>query len=405
MNDRPKSPPSPASDWIVDSRLDDPSTRRPAEPGLPVAGDLCGDYRLLEPIGAGGFSLVWRAQHRLTGALVAIKLPRVPEFIDHLIREAAIHVRFSDPQVVGILEVRLDHEPPYLVSPFVPGADLDLPERAPAPVAIEKALRRFRRIAEVVARLHEAEVVHGDLKPGNIRFDPEGTCHLLDLGLARIQVQVRQTTSLRASIASVTGENIAGTLEYMAPEVAAGGRPEKAADVYALGVLLHTMLCGRPPAFGVSPEERNPYLPPGATDFLRQMLDFDPERRLLTAGALLPIVDALIRTEDRCLCRLHGHERRLVFRERMRTLARGIKVLGSAATFGAFLWIGVPSLEKLIPPQLGGLAALVLGLGLPLLVLLACLLGMTTLNAWVLGIPEKTYKNRRGHPWWTFMMQ
>src|SRR5262249_51000155 len=151
--------------------------------------------------------------------------------------------------------------------------------KAPDPREIVTALRRFRKVAAVVARLHEAGIVHGDLKPGNLRFDPPGNCHVLDLGLARHQVTVRQASTLRASIVSVTGEKIAGTLEFMAPEVMSGARPEQAADVYALGVLLHSMLCGRPPAFGVSPGELNPFLPPGMTDFLRQMLHPDAAGR------------------------------------------------------------------------------------------------------------------------------
>jgi serine/threonine protein kinase len=348
--------------------------------------------------------VVWRAKHRASGQIVALKLPRVPEFVAHLTREALVNARIQDPQVVGILEVRLDHQPPYLVMPFVAGADLELPEKAPEPAAIVTAFRRFRRIAEVVARLHDAGFVHGDLKPGNIRFDPNGVCHLLDLGLARHQVSVRQASTLRASIVSVTGEKIAGTLEFMAPEVMSGARPERAADVYALGVLLHAMLCGRPPAFGVSPGELNPFLPPGTTDFLRQMLDGDPERRLPGAGLLLPTVDAFIAAEERCLRRRNGHARRRVFRDRMRTLGRGIRVLGLGAFLVLTALLGLPYLKAFASGN-EGLTILACIFGAFPLLLTAVLLGVTTINAWILGIPEKTYKNRRGHEWWTFMMQ
>lgn len=377
---------------------------RPLSPDLPSGGHSVGDYVLLEQVGAGGFSVVWRAQHRATREIVAIKLPRVPEFIDHLTREALVSARLSDPQVVGILDVRLDHDPPFLVSPFIPGADLRLPDEAPKPPGIVVALRRFRQVAEIVARLHDAGVVHGDLKPGNIRIDDSGVCHLLDLGLARHQVTVRQTTTLRASIVSVTGEKIGGTLEFMAPEVLAGGKPGRAADVYALGVLLHTMLCGRPPAFGVSPRELNPYLPPGATDFLRQMLDLDPDRRMPTAGSLLPFVDQFTRAEERCLRRRNGHARRLVFHRRMRTLGRGIRVLSSTAfllLLGAF---GLPYLRRLKLEHMEGILPVIVLVTIPS-AFFAFTLAATTINAWILGIPEKTYKNRRGHPWWTFMMQ
>jgi serine/threonine protein kinase len=393
----------PEPSELFDSRpLDRPPA--PIDPELPKGGQLVGDYALIEQIGAGGFSIVWRAKRCTSGETVAIKLPRVPEFVAHLTREALMNARFQDPAVVPVLDIRLDHRPPFLVMPFIEGADLELPEKAPEPRDIVAALRRFRKVADVVARLHEAGIVHGDLKPGNLRFDPEVSCHLLDLGLARHQVTVRQASTLRASIVSVTGEKIAGTLEFMAPEVMSGARPEQAADVYALGVLLHSMLCGRPPAFGVSPGELNPFLPPGTTDFLCQLLAPEPRRRLPNAGALLPVVDWFIAVEERCLRRRNGHARRRVFQERMRTLGRGVKVLGLIAMVALTGLFGLPHLKALAAENPGVIALACIFGGFPLAVV-AFLTGVTTINAWILSIPEKTYKNRRGHPWWTFMMQ
>ena len=399
--DHPSDP-----DPIVDSRFvgDAPPPRTP--PLLPRAGLELGRYRLLNQIGSGGFSLVWRAERIDTGTIVALKLPRRPDFIDHLRREARIATRFNDPRVVGILETCLEHDPPFLVMPYIPGSNLELPSLPPEPKDIGPALRRFRKIVEVVARLHAAGVVHGDLKPGNLRFDPEDVCHVLDLGLARIQVNTRQNTTLRASVVSVTGEKIAGTLEFMAPEVLSGDKPGTAADVFALGVLLHTALCGRPPAFGVSPTELNPYLPPGAPDLLRQALHQDPKRRLPEAAALLPAVDGFIRAEERCLRRRNGHARRLVFRRRMAILARGTQGLAVAASLGLLLAIGTPLLGRMrLETSTILLVTLPLVFLVAFVVLIGVLLAMTTLNAWLMGVPEKTYKNRSGHPWWTFMMR
>jgi serine/threonine protein kinase len=395
---------SPESREIIDSRQVLPAPPPPRPVDLPVGGQVVGDYALLDQVGAGGFSLVWRAKHRTSGEIVALKLPRVPEFVHHLTREALVNARVQDPQVVGILDVRLDHQPPYLVMPFVAGTDLELPKEPLPPPAIVTAFQDFRKIAEVVARLHDAGIVHGDLKPGNIRVDPKGVCHLLDLGLARHQVSVRQASTLRASIVSVTGEKIAGTLEFMAPEVMSGAPPERAADVYALGVILHSMLCGRPPAFGVSPGELNPFLPPGTTDFLRQMLDLDPATRLPDARSLLPVVDHFIAAEERCLRRRNGHARRRIFCERMRTLGRGIRILGLSALVVLTGLCGLPYLKAFAVDNEGLMVLACVG-GLFPLALTAVLLAVTTINAWILGVPERTYKNRRGHPWWTFMMQ
>jgi hypothetical protein len=401
MADKPTSADTGA---LFDSRVVAPGSK-PAPSAAPSAGESFGRYRLLDFVGAGGFSIVWRAEQVDTGEVVALKLPRVPEFIRHLQREALIASRLQDRQVVGITEVCLDHDPPFLVMPFVPGSNLELPDKPPAPQEIEQALRRFRQIVEVVARLHDAEVVHGDLKPANIRFSPEGVCHVLDLGLARHQVSVRQNSTLRASVVSVTGEKIAGTLEFMAPEVMSGARPEKAADVYALGVILHTMLCGRPPAFGISSAELNPYLPPGMTDFLRQALHISPRSRPASAGALLPALDSFIHAEQRCLRRRNGHARRLVFQRRMATLARGIKVVAWIALVGLMLMTGWSWLGEIEWRSSLGVAAVYTIIVALFVGCIGFLLAVTTLNAWILGIPEKTYKQRSGHPWWTFMMQ
>src|ERR1051326_4658476 len=108
---------------LLDSRRLERAPAPPLDPELPKAGQLVGDYALIEQIGAGGFSIVWRAKNQTSGQIVALKLPRVPEFVAHLTREALMNARFQDPRVVPVLEVRLDHRPPYLAMPFVEGHD------------------------------------------------------------------------------------------------------------------------------------------------------------------------------------------------------------------------------------------------------------------------------------------
>lgn len=414
----PIPPPGPPSVPLDSS----PVPPAPPPAAVPPRGHVHAGYEILDPIGAGGFSVVLLARHLESGRLAALKMPRVPAFIGHLRREALMAARFSDPQVVPILDVRLDADPPFLAMPFVEGANLELPQQAPEPEAILAALLRFRGIAEVVARLHAVHIAHGDLKPGNIRLAPDGTVHLLDLGIAREQVAARQLSTLRASVRSVTGEKIAGTLDFMAPEVMSGGKPDAAADVYALGVILHHLLCGRPPAFGVSPEALNPFLPPRSTDFLRSLLQRDPALRPPDAGALLAPLDHFIRAERRCLRRRNGHARRRVFVARMRTLQRGARVLlvAAALLLAGFLAVHIALAGSAAPPAppvpsyaraespgedlrlAGGIVLFVATFSFAFTCLL---LAMTTINAWILGVPEKLYKNRKGHPIWSFMMQ
>jgi serine/threonine protein kinase len=374
-------------------------------------GMFVGEFELLERAGAGGFSEVWKVRKPPEPALYAIKLPRVDALVDHLRRDAALASRFSDPQVVAPLEVRLDAEPPHVVLPWIEGRPFPLPETPPRPEEQAGALALFLELVRVVARLHEQGLVHGDLKPGNVLVDASGSPRILDLGLARVQIEARLERSLAQSVVSVDGRSIAGTLDFMAPELFDGAKPSSASDVYSLGVILHHLLSGRPPAFGVSPRALNPYLPPGCEDFLRRLLHFDPASRVARAADLVPELERLHAAELRCLARRHGHERRRVFLERMGTLKRGLRALGvglSAFSLasGAIVLLGeLEASQTFRGPALEAALVLIAISGFSFFTIVPLLLAVTTVNAWVLGIPEKTYKNRRGHPIWSFLMQ
>ncbi len=366
-------------------------------------GMFVSDYELLEKAGAGGFSVVWKAKRPEDSALYAIKVPLVETFVEHLRREADLAGRFRHPRVVEILKVELAADPPHIVMPWVEGKPLELPTSAPPPEKMVTALETVLDLSRVLAALHEAGVLHGDVKPGNVLVDAEGHCHLLDLGLARVQMKTKLGRSLAQSLASVDGKPIAGTLEFMAPEIFEGREPGLAADVYSLGVLLHHALTGRPPAFGVSPQALNPYLPPGFEELLRRMLHHDPAAREANASGVIPDLERMIQLERRCLARRNGHERRRVFLSRVATFKRGARALVVAVLLPVAIAVFVTAASKVRGSDdvLGLLAALTLS-WMPFVCLL---LAITTINAWILGIPEKTYKNRKGHPLWSFMMQ
>jgi serine/threonine protein kinase len=368
-----------------------------------------GDLELLAPAGAGGFSLVWKARRQGTGALLAVKVPRVEALLDHLRQEADLGQRLADPEIVPVLEVHLDADPPHLVMPWIEGQPIALPERAPAPTAQRAALLVALDLARILGRLHQAGVVHGDVKPGNVLRDGAGRLHLLDLGLAMVQVAAKLDRTLAQSVVSVDGKSIAGTLDFMAPELYENKTPGFAADVYSLGVLLHHLLTGRPPAFGVSPLALNPYLPPGLEDLLRRMLHHDPAQRIAQASLVVPELEALVAKEDRALARKNGHERRRVFMGRMATLERGLRALVTSAAVFVLIGGGIFAATRV---KGGGYwpgeVIFVVGMASVAGVFLAfipLLLAITTINAWLIGVPERTYKDRKGHPLWSFMMQ
>lgn len=365
------------------------------------AGRFCGAFELLEEAGAGGFSVVWKARRTPDGALFALKFPRVESLLGHLRREARLAQQIDDPRIVTVLETHLDHDPPFLVTPWIAGYDLPVPERCPLPQDQVRCLERALQLAAIVQSLHQRGLVHGDIKPGNLRVAADGRLRLLDFGLARLHLQVRKERSLAQSLVSVAGKNIAGTLDYMAPEQLEDKPITTASDLYSVGVLLHRLMTGRPPSFGVAPEELNPFLPPGLQSLLLRLLQRDPARRLSDAGELCRSLQRLLVAERRCQQRA-GHERRRIFVRRLHTLRRGLRALLMTAAGIAGL-VGFVVLANAVRALnlLGGLAVGTLLLfSFP-----ALLLGITTINAWLLGVPERDYKQRPGHPLWSFMMQ
>ncbi len=234
----------------------------------------------------------------------------------------------------------------------------------------------------------------------------EGQCHLLDLGLARLQVETRLQRSLAQSLVSVSGESIAGTLEYMAPELLCGGSPSSASDVYSLGVMLHQQLTGRSPAFGVSPRQLNRYIPPGMEELLRSMLNREPSRRLESAQEAASRLKRFALGERKCLEQRNGHARRAVFQARMAVLRKGVGSLGVALVVAVLIALVLFNVGELYGQGQVWVDFIMTPVVVPaFLVVVGMLLGVTTINAWALGVPEKTYKERKGHPIWTFMMQ
>ncbi len=360
-------------------------------------GRQLGEYQFVELGGAGGFSVVWKARRISDDQLVALKLPRVAAFTEHLRQEANLMQQVDDPQVLNLLAANLDHDPPHLVMPWIEGSNLPLPQEVPPPREQVVALERMLELVRVVARLHDQGLVHGDLKPGNVRVDGEGKIWLLDFGLARLQVQTKQERSLALSLVSVDGQSIAGTLDFMAPELLSGQQPTPASDVYSLGVILHRLLVGTPPAFGVSPSSLNPYLPPGCDLFIGHLLQQALEQRLCSAAELIEPLEYFVAEERRWGMIRNGHERRrkaIVQRARIRRLLRGL------------FWLSLPLIGALLAlyywrslTLLGGLFRLLVVVVMTPLVLL----GVPRINIWIIrGVEERRQRRleaRRRRRW------
>ena len=182
---------------------------------------------------------VWRARDEELGRDVAVKvlsdvLAENPAYLARFRREARVAARVSHPNLVRMFDYSGAAERPYIVMEYIGGGTLT--DRIRAEGAGEIDLDRLaRELLGALTAIHEAGIVHRDVKPSNVLLDSEGDARLTDFGIA----QPEDATHITG-----TGEVI-GTLKYMAPEVLAGNQATERSDLYALGVVLREALAGR----------------------------------------------------------------------------------------------------------------------------------------------------------------
>lgn len=218
--------------------------------------ELDARYELLEPIGKGGMSVVYKARHRLIGNLVAIKLLQ-----DKLTDNTAHIKRF---QVEAQAAARLDHTNlikvhdfgalssgfTFLVMDLADGRSLADIVRNDGPIEGKRALRLFMQICEGLAHAHSKGILHRDLKPSNVIVvaDPDSgeKAKVVDFGIAKVTAGEDSDSKLTA-----TGE-VFGSPHYMSPEQCTGSGVDQRSDVYSMGCLMYEVLSGRLPVSGAN---------------------------------------------------------------------------------------------------------------------------------------------------------
>lgn len=206
-----------------------------------------GRFEILGVIGSGGMGIVLKARSIAMDRIVAIKIPQPqywqsPETLRTLEREARSAAAVVHPNVIAIYHVDRYRDVPYLVMPYLPGQSLEQRIQGTGPMPIAETLRIARQVASALAAAHACGVVHRDVKPANILLgDGTERAVLSDFGLAKVQSDATCTA---------TG-TFAGTPIYLSPEQATGCGAGPAGDIYSLGTVLWTMLCGQPPMSGM----------------------------------------------------------------------------------------------------------------------------------------------------------
>ncbi|MCI0343090.1 MAG: protein kinase [Planctomycetales bacterium] len=263
-----------------------------------------GPFDVLEKLGGGGMGVVYRARHRESGQVAAVKVlvqgaHASDEQRRRFEREAEAMRAFDHPSLVRLVESGRDGDDPYVAMEFVEGVGLDqwIAAEKPAP---RRAVQMLRRIAEALAHAHGRGILHRDLKPSNVLVGKDDVPHVTDFGLAR-------PVSLDDSSLTRAGE-ILGTPQYMSPEQARGDREalDPRSDLYSLGAILYRMLTGRSPFEGAtatavvyrvlveparSPRRLNPAVDRGLETICLKLLEKAPADRYPDARELVADLD------------------------------------------------------------------------------------------------------------------
>lgn len=287
----PPEPPSPTEDLtatpVQDAASSEQSRRLSQSRSLPP-GHVPG-FEVERQLGEGAYGSVWLARELKTGKQVAIKFYTRRRGLDWslLCREVEkLAVLYTSRNVVGLLDVGWDQDPPYFVMEYLPSGSLDERLRAGA-LPVETAVQLAGGVARALVHAHRNGILHCDVKPANILLDANAEPRLGDFGQSRL------TTEHSPSL---------GTLYYMAPEQAVlDGVPDHRWDVYAVGALLYHMLTGAPPY--ASPESeralRAARALPQRLEVYRQLLRSNP--RPQSHREVSGVDPALAELIDRCL--------------------------------------------------------------------------------------------------------
>ncbi|GCE12713.1 serine/threonine protein kinase [Tengunoibacter tsumagoiensis] len=221
-----------------------------------LTGRVLGNCTLMRQLGQGGMGAVYLAQQIRPTRNVAVKvlLPDLAmnsqmytEFLERFRREADVIARLEHVNIMPIYEYGEQENIPYLVMPFLSGGSLRDVLAQQGPLSLSTALSYIEQACSALDYAHAHGVIHRDLKPANFLLHADGRLILADFGIARM---IANNTTDGATLTSAG--TVLGTPEYMAPEMVSGDHVDYRADIYELGVVLFQMLTGYVPFTGSS---------------------------------------------------------------------------------------------------------------------------------------------------------
>ena len=204
-------------------------------------------YEILEVIGTGGMAVVYKARCHRLNRLVAIKILKDDNLEDEDFRrrfhaESQAVAMLSHPNIVSVYDVSTSVMADYIVMELIEGITLKQYMEKKGVLNWKETLHFAMQIAKALEHAHSKGIVHRDIKPHNVMVLKNGSVKVMDFGIARL-----------ISHGNTLTKEALGSVHYISPEQARGGRVDDRSDIYSLGVVMYEMMAGRPPYDGESP--------------------------------------------------------------------------------------------------------------------------------------------------------
>ncbi len=270
-------------------------------------------YEILEKIGSGGMSDVYRAKDHKLNRDVAVKVLKQEfnsdkTFVGKFRTEAHAAACLSHPNIVHVFDVGDEDELHYIVMEIVEGITLKTYIAKKGKLEIRETIGIAMQVAQGIEAAHEQHIVHRDIKPQNIIISRDGKVKVTDFGIAK------------AATTETITSNTMGSVHYISPEQARGGYCDERSDIYSLGITMYEMLTGRVPFEGdstvsvallhiqgemVPPREYDPMIPVSLEKIVLKCTQKKPELRYRSVTELIGDLKRALMTPNEDFVRMN----------------------------------------------------------------------------------------------------
>jgi len=257
-------------------------------------------YEILDVLGVGGMAVVYKARCHRLNRLVAIKIlkddySQDEEFRRRFHAESQAVAMLSHSNIVSVYDVSTSDDADYIVMELIDGITLKQYMERKGVLNWKETLHFAIQISKALEHAHSRGIIHRDIKPHNVMVLKNGSVKVADFGIARVMSKSNTLT-----------KEALGSVHYISPEQAKGGRVDSRSDIYSLGVVMYEMMTGRPPYDGESPvavaiqhingnasmpSTLNPNMPGGLEQIIMKAMEKEPSKRYTTATEMLYDMD------------------------------------------------------------------------------------------------------------------